>query len=344
MSDLQPWWFSPRLEMPAVRQQLRAQVEAQVRRGAIASWSHASSLLEVHDNHRGIPEGMEGCDIDILSDSEPDDSGDEDADADDDEEIDDDADVSASSQDDEGDDADGDSAEDDGGDDADGGDGGDDVEGDPDADDDDADGDPAEDDGGDDADGGDGGDDADDGDGAERHSDAPKDAPEHRVTLKGLPPASEGHDASSRGEGHEACRPRWETPQEQSRRELKAGSAETVVAGLHQNSRALRALGEHKAAQHIDRRARYLLKMSSSATSALRHTLHASMVEMQRTDEADRQRAQAQDREKDMIKLKAKALEAERKAEVARGKRLASQATLEELQDAASRKRACLDS
>ena len=169
----------------------------------------------------------------------------------------------------------------------------DDAEGDHDANDegDDADGDPAEDDGGDDADGGDGGDDADDDDGAERHSDAPKDAPEHRVTLKGLPPASEGHDASSRGEGHEACRPRWETPQEQSRRELQAGSPEPVIAGLHQNSRALRALGEHRAAQQLDRRARYLLKMSSSATSALRHTLHASMVAMQRTDEADRQRA-----------------------------------------------------
>ena len=77
--DLLPFWSSPRLDMPATRRLVAEQVRELVRCGAVACWAQAGEVLEKHDPHKGVPEGMEGVYVDLMGDSEddgdPDDGG-----------------------------------------------------------------------------------------------------------------------------------------------------------------------------------------------------------------------------------------------------------------------------
>ena len=61
--------------MPATRRLVAEQVRELVRCGAAASWAQAGKVPEKHDPHKGVPEGMEGVDVDLMGDSE-DDGGD----------------------------------------------------------------------------------------------------------------------------------------------------------------------------------------------------------------------------------------------------------------------------
>jgi hypothetical protein len=57
--DLLPVWH--RLEMPAKRARIIAEVQERVRSGDLAEWSHYTRLLEPYDDHPGVREGLEGA-------------------------------------------------------------------------------------------------------------------------------------------------------------------------------------------------------------------------------------------------------------------------------------------
>ena len=76
--EVLPFWQS--LDMCRIRPQLIAEVEESVRAGDITSWHQAQELLEAYDDHNHIPEGMEGCDVDIVDDEDDSDQDDDDDD------------------------------------------------------------------------------------------------------------------------------------------------------------------------------------------------------------------------------------------------------------------------
>ena len=64
--------------MPETRRLIRTQVTTLWRNGAVTSWQQSAQLLEEHDPHKAIPEGMEGADVGIedFEDSEYDEDAD----------------------------------------------------------------------------------------------------------------------------------------------------------------------------------------------------------------------------------------------------------------------------
>ena len=66
--DLLPLWLS--IDMPALRDQLRDEIQAEVQAGRLHSFMQLRDLLEPYDDHEGIREGMEDAETHLHADDE----------------------------------------------------------------------------------------------------------------------------------------------------------------------------------------------------------------------------------------------------------------------------------